>query len=146
MSVTTLAFDVEKGKYVLDLRMFLDDFMVVTQGGSEADYGPNELFQKPSKSSIKKYVAENLRLEVNGSSIPLKVSKIKFEELTIYVAFQMNQVPVPSEIKEIVAEDTIFVDHFANQRNVIHIELPNQRRRSLLFNAHYREASVLLER
>ncbi len=144
MSVTTLSYDPERGDYLLDLRMFLDDFLVVTVGGSESDYQPNSIFKKPSKSSIKQYLSKNLKISVNGKALDLKVDKIKFEDLVIYVTFDVNELPEPDIIYGIEATDTIFVDEFVNQRNVLHIELPNRKRRSLLFNSHYRNASLNL--
>ncbi len=142
MSVTTLSYDEVDQRYTLDLRMFLDDFMVVTQGGVENDYQANSLMKKPSKSTIRTYLADNLKISINGTSIPLKVDKIRLEELTIYVIFEIKDLPSPDKIKDIYATDTIFVDQFVNQRNVIHIELPTRKRRSLLFNAYHRNGSI----
>ena len=142
LSVTTLAYDSEKGKYSLDLRMFFDDFMVVTRGGVEEDYHPSTLPNKPSRNDIKNYLAANLKIAINGTPIDLKVEKVAFEELTIYVRFKLANIPTPDMITGIDATDTIFVDKFVNQRNVIHIELPERKRRSLLFNAYHRKGSI----
>lgn len=142
MSVATLAYDQGKQTYSLDLRMFLDDFMVVTQGGEESDYQVNSFVKKPSKALIKTYLADHFSFEINGDTLAMKVRKISFEELTIFVVFEVNDLPPPDEIKGIKAVDTIFVDRFANQRNVIHIELPEKKRRSLLFNAYHRDGSL----
>ena len=142
MSVSTLCYDVDKAKYLLDLRMFFDDFMVVNFGGAEADYQPNSILKRPSKGLIEDYVLQNLSIIVDGEIVKLKIDKIKFEELTIYITFELSTLKAPAEIESIIVKDTIFVDRFVNQRNVLHIELPNQSRRSLLFNAHQREEEI----
>ncbi len=142
MSVSTLSYDVDKAKYLLDLRMFFDDFMVVNFGGAEADYQPNSILKRPSKGLIEDYVLQNLSIIVDGEIVTLKIDKIKFEELTIYITFELSTLKAPAEIESIIVKDTIFVDRFVNQRNVLHIELPNQSRRSLLFNAHQREEEI----
>jgi hypothetical protein len=139
MSVANLTYDADKQRYQLDLRMFMDDFLVVT-GALEPDANPfGDIISAPSKNSVKTYLADHLFIFFNGAQVQLKVDKIKIEELTIYVTFEVNAEITPPNITEIRVEDTIYVDEFVNQRNMIHISLPGKKKKSLLFNQYQRE-------
>jgi hypothetical protein len=139
MSVANLSYDDSNKTYLLDLRMFLDDFLVVS-GGLPAGVNPyGKILSAPSKSDIRDYLAKHLIIYFNDQPILLKVEKIKTEDLTIHISFEIeNDIP-PDAITQIRVEDTIFVDVFFNQRNIIHISLPGKKKRSLLFNQHQRE-------
>ncbi len=142
MSVTNLGYDLKKGRYQVDLRMFLDDFLDVQ--GQLPPSGPlgQSMLVAPTKASVKSYVADHLEITLNDRPVALEVDKVKIEELTIFVTFKVKDAVPPSEIVRIKVRDSIFVDKFANQRNIIHIELPDRRRRSLLFNTHQREEEI----
>ncbi|NND34061.1 MAG: hypothetical protein HKN76_15840 [Saprospiraceae bacterium] len=139
MSVANLTYDQERGQYQLDLRMFMDDFLVVT-GVIDDDASPyGELLVAPTKNSVKKYLAEHFFIFFNGKSLNLKVDKVKIEELTIYVTFDIDTDIFPKELREVKIADTIYADQFINQRNIVHINLPGKKRKSLLFNQYQRE-------
>ncbi len=136
MSVANLSYDESNERYELDLRMYIDDFLVVSGLlENEYQYRPS-LASVPSKKMVANYVEENFKIRVNGRDIELEVHRVKFEELTIYVTFRMMDIVQPESIETIEVQDSIFVDRFVNQRNVIHVEIPGIRRRSLLFNKH----------
>jgi len=142
MSVANLHYDAEEGEYQLDLRMFIDDYLVVTGVlESESSYQPS-LSLVPSKRSVRDYLSEHLFISINGEALQLKVDKVKVEELTILVVFKAEHQIPPDDIISISAEDTIFVDEFINQRNIIHFDFPDKSRRSLLFNQYEREATL----
>lgn len=142
MSVANLQYDAEEGEYHLDLRMFIDDYLVVTGVlESESSYQPS-LSLVPSKRSVRDYLSEHLFISINGEALQLKVDKVKVEELTILVVFKAEHQIPPDDIISISAEDTIFVDEFINQRNIIHFDFPDKSRRSLLFNQYEREATL----
>lgn len=139
MSVANLTYDADKQQYMLDLRMFMDDFLVVT-GALEPDANPfGDLIAAPSKNDVKTYLADHLIMFFNGTQVQLKVDKVKIEELTIYVILDIKTDLLPQAITEIRVEDTIYADEFVNQRNMIHISLPGKKRKSLLFNSYRRE-------
>lgn len=143
MSVANLSYDDSNETYLLDLRMFLDDFLVVS-GALPADVNPyGKILSTPSKSEIRDYLAKHFTVYFNDQLIELKVEKIKTEELTIHITFKIESTIPPDAITQIRVEDTIFVDVFFNQRNIIHISLPGKKKRSLLFNQHQREGVAI---
>jgi hypothetical protein len=139
MSVANLSYDVSKKSYFLDLRMFLDDFLVVS-GDLPADANPfGQVLSVPSKSEVRDYLARHLIIYFNDQLIEVKADKVKTEDLTIYVTFAIKTDLLPEAITRIRIEDTIYTDVFANQRNIVHIDLPGKQRKSLLFNRYQRE-------
>lgn len=139
MSVANLSYDESRERYELDLRMYIDDFMVVSGIlEHESQYKPS-LTSVPSKSMVAAYVEENFKISINNQELDLEVHRIKFEELTIYVTFKIKEIVEPGHIESIEVKDSIFVDRFVNQRNVIHVEIPGLKRRSLLFNKYQQE-------
>lgn len=139
MSVANLTYDEARERYELDLRMYIDDFLVVSGIlEHESQYRPS-LTSVPSKSVVAAYVEENFKITVNDQELDLEVHRIKFEELTIYVTFKIKDIVEPGRINTIEVKDSIFVDRFVNQRNIIHVEIPGLRRRSLLFNKYQQE-------
>jgi len=142
MSVANLHYDVEEEKYQLDLRMFIDDYLVVTGVlESESNYQPS-LTMVPTKKSVRDYLSQHLFISINGKALQLKVDQVKVEELTIFVVFKAEHQIPPDEITSISVKDTIFVDEFISQRNVIHFDFPDKSRRSLLFNQYEREGTL----
>lgn len=142
MSVANLHYDVEEEKYQLDLRMFIDDYLVVTGVlESESNYQPS-LIMVPTKKSVRDYLSQHLFISINGKALQLKVDQVKVEELTIFVVFKAEHQIPPDEITSISVKDTIFVDEFISQRNVIHFDFPDKSRKSLLFNQYEREATL----
>ncbi len=139
MSVANLSYDESRERYELDLRMYIDDFMVVSGIlEHESQYKPS-LTSVPSKSMVAAYVEENFKISINNQELDLEVHRIKFEELTIYVTFKIKEIVEPGHIESIEVKDSIFVDRFVNQRNIIHVEIPGLKRRSLLFNKYQQE-------
>lgn len=142
MSVANLSYDESRERYELDLRMYIDDFMVVSGIlEHESQYKPS-LTSVPSKSMVAAYVEENFKISINNQELDLEVHRIKFEELTIFVTFKIKDIVEPGHIETIEVKDSIFVDRYVNQRNVIHVEIPGSRRRSLLFNKYQQEGTI----
>lgn len=145
MSVANLSYDESRERYELDLRMYIDDFLVVSGIlEHESQYRPS-LTSVPSKSVVAAYVEENFKISINDVALDLEVHRIKFEELTIYVTFKIKDIVKPGNIDTIEVKDSIFVDRFVNQRNVIHVEIPGVRRRSLLFNKYQQEGILTFD-
>ncbi len=142
MSVANLHYDLETAQYTLDLRMFVDDYLVATGVLSEESKYHPSLALRPNKSSVKAYLQDHLSISFNGQLLDLKVDRVKLEELTIFVIFKPIEALPPNAITTITAEDTIFVDHFFNQRNVLHFDFPDRARRSLLFNQYQRDGMI----
>ncbi|MDH3649888.1 MAG: hypothetical protein OEQ53_09400, partial [Saprospiraceae bacterium] len=81
-----------------------------------------------------------LNLSLNGVVQELKFGKMKVEELTVYVVYLVKSDLAPSTITQIDVTNTVLVDEFTNQRNVVHVELPDKKRKSMLFNRYHRTA------
>jgi hypothetical protein len=139
MSVANLSYDPIKKEYLLDLRMFLDDYLVVTGALPENANPFGEILASPTKNEVRNYLADHFKIYFNNDLVDQKVEKVKTEELTIHVIFSIKTSLAPDDIKTVKVEDTIYADEFVNQRNIIHINLPGKSKRSLLFNQYERE-------
>ena len=118
--------------------MFMDDFLVVT-GVLEPDANPfGDLLVAPSKRNVKNYLADHLFISFNEVPVELIIDKVKIEELTIFVTYHIDAEILPGDLTKVKVEDTIYADEFVNQRNIIHINLPGKKRKSLLFNQFQR--------
>ncbi|MBK8502545.1 MAG: hypothetical protein IPL46_10205 [Saprospiraceae bacterium] len=139
MSVANLSYDPIKKEYLLDLRMFLDDFLVVTGALPENANPFGQMLASPTKNEVRTYLADHFKIYFNNDLVEQKVDKVKIEELTIHVTIIIKSSLDPEAIKSIKVLDTIYADEFINQRNIIHINLPGKSKKSLLFNRYERE-------
>jgi hypothetical protein len=142
MSVANLNYDPVNKEYLLDLRMFLDDFLVVTGALPENANPFGQMLASPTKNEVRNYLADHFKIYFNGNPVEQKVDKVKIEELTIHVTMIMKSSLDPDVIKSIKVLDTIYADVFVNQRNIIHLNLPGKSKKSLLFNRYEREETA----
>lgn len=140
--MANLTYDKEKGVYELDIRMFIDDFLVAVGTTDQTDIPFGSITTLPSKREVRSYVSEHFSLKFNNAPVPLKVDKIKMEEITIFVTLKVETGAHPDDLHSIEIVDSIYVDTFINQRNVVHISLPGRKRSSHLFNHYQRQKLV----
>jgi hypothetical protein len=143
MSVASLSYDEKRNEYIVDVRMFIDDFMVATDSSLDRSSNIDLTLLKPRKSDVRDYVSSQISIVINGQIQTLVFEKMKIEELTVLAIFRIKSDITPSEINRIDVTDTILVDEFINQRNICHIEIPGKKRKSLLFNQYYRENEII---
>ena len=142
MSVANLTYDEKKAEYHLDIRMYMDDFLVATNPELETTPNIDFTLLVPSKSNVRAYLEEHLEVIFNDQVQPMKFAKMKIEELTVYVEYTIKNNIIVSSLNKIQVKDSVLVDKFSNQRNVVHVELPGKKRKTLLFNSHYRELEI----
>lgn len=145
MSVANLTYDRSKKEYTIDLRMFLDDYLVITGSLKHENNPYGQILSTPSKGEIRDYLNSHFKIYFNDQLVELKIGKVRTEEVTIHVVIEIKTELAPEQIKEVKVEDTIYVDRFINQRNVIHISLPDKSKKSLLFNKYQRVLSAVWE-
>jgi len=139
MSVCNFHFDADKGNYILDLRFFADDFLVSLEKSISRS---GVSLMDPSEVMVKSYLKDHLAVFFNGQEQKIRFVKMKKEELTIYAILQIKTDIKPDQITSIKVIDTILVDDFINQRNMFHVEIPGQKRRTLLFNFDQKEQTL----
>lgn len=142
MSVGSLTYDLKRQEYLVDLRMFLDDYLVIMGSLQEENNPYGQILSTPSKGEIRDYLGQHLRFYFNNKPVEMKIDKVKREELTIHVAISIKSEIPPVDLQNIQVEDTIYVDRFVNQRNLIHINLPDKSKKSLLFNRYQRSLTA----
>ncbi len=142
MSVANLSYDAEKAQYVLDLRVFVDDYLVV-MGVIESEYNYDESIAfLPRKSDVRKYLAKHFQLFFNGENVSVQVDKVRTEEMTVYISLKVAETYQPDLVSRVEVHNTVFVEEFSNQRNVLHVDFPGQRRKTILCNKYYPKGEV----
>ncbi|MBX2815969.1 MAG: hypothetical protein KTR24_08225 [Saprospiraceae bacterium] len=142
MSVAHLTH-LDSTSYEIELRIFIDDLIVGTGGKLPSRPTPwSEVAPKAKK--VDTYLSSRLALSINDQSIDWNFDHMEVEEIAVACYLRFECAYLPEEITRIEATNSILVDNFVEQRNVLHIELPNSRRRSLLFNTHERSSDLLM--
>jgi len=139
MSVANLNYDESQKVYQIDLRMFIDDYLEVIGVAPEPGSPYVSLKLKPLKKDVKKYLDQHLFIYFNGELIPLKLSSFKLDDFTIQVTYVLESDLTPNQVEQIKVVDTIYLDEFSSQRNIIHVNFPGRSRKSLVFNTNQRE-------
>ncbi len=139
MSVANLNYDESTKEYQIDLRMFIDDYLTVTGVAPEPGSPYVSLRMKPLKKDVRKYLEQHLLIYFNGEPITLKLKSFKLDASTIQVSYILESDLSPPQIDRMKVVDTIYLDDFANQRNIIHVNFPGRPRKSLLFSTNQRE-------
>lgn len=142
MSVANFTYLEEKRIYQFDIRLYIDDLIMATEGELPNAINVDWSMIAPGKAVVRSYLDEHLKISLNGTEEELKFSKMKVEELTVHVIFTIKSEVIPSFVKTIDITDTVLVDEFVNQRNIVHIELPGKKRKSVLFNRFHRTGSA----
>lgn len=127
---------------MVDVRMFIDDFLVATDSSLSLTSNVDFTMLKPRKSSVRDYISKHVEVIINGETQVLEFDKMKIEELTVLAILQFKSDIPPAEIAQLKVTTTVLVDTFPNQRNIFHVELPGKKRKSLLFNQYYRENEI----
>lgn len=142
MSVAILTYDKETSKYEIELRIFIDDLIVGTGGKLPTKSVPWSTVA-PKKNKVQDYLTDQFSISLNGVQQDLQFLDMKVEELTVAVKLGFASDLLPAEITHLSSKDSILTSTFVNQRNVLHIDLPDKARRSLLFNAHQQVVQIV---
>lgn len=143
MSVAHLTY-VDGSEYQIELRMFIDDLIIGTGGKLPMDPTPwSEV--APASRKVKKYLENHFKIKINDLDCVLTFQRMEVEQIAVVAYLSLQGPNLPTDIETVEAINSILVDDFENQRNIVHIELPKTARKSLLFNAHEREAKAVIK-
>lgn len=78
---------------------------------------------------LKKYFSENVKVSVNGKSIPLTFLGKETEDDIILCYYTL---PAKNVVKKISVKNTTLLESFKDQQNIIHININNNRKSLLL--------------
>ena len=120
ISVCEIEFDQESKSLEMTHRIFLDDLesaLVSWSGDQSVDvYNPKD--EKELKELIGKYLLENFTVKVNGSNEKIVFIGSELEDDIMYCYLELPKV---KKLQSIHILNTILMDKFDDQINMVHI-------------------------
>ena len=110
------------------ITFFMDDF------GDAARY--NEYADKINRGKmtvedfILQHLQEKLKFKVNGKSMKYSIEETEsnFPAVTCYMQFKNP----PSEVQTLEVENTLLLDHFNDQKNMVHLRIAGKKEGSMI--------------
>ncbi|MGV3460026.1 MAG: DUF6702 family protein [Flavobacterium sp.] len=139
VGVFQLEYVPAKKQVQLTSRLFVDDI----EATLNKKYGKRFYFTSKqelpeAEDYLKKYLAEKMEISING-----KVQPVKFigRELEDDVLICYYTIAAPAEVKSIKVSNSILMESFGEQQNIIHAKI-NGNRKSLLLTNDKREGTL----
>lgn len=125
MSVTEVVFSEEKKAFEVKVYLFTDDLTATLTGD------PNAAL--PSNKTIGEYISQHFELSVNGSKQSLSFQSIRQKNDQVLATFST---PVfAQKIKKIKVKNSLLVEKFREQTNMVYAILPGKGRETQMLNA-----------
>lgn len=125
MSVTEVVYTSEKKAFEVKVYLFIDDLTATLTGD------PNAAL--PASKSIGDYVLKHFDLSVNGSKQALSFQSIRQKNDQVLATFST---PVfKQKISKINVKNSLLIEKFREQTNMVYALLPNKGRETKILNA-----------
>jgi hypothetical protein len=131
---STALFKIEhnapKKRLEITARIFVDDLNVAiaTKFKRKSNIGSN-LETEEDLVFLKKYMAEKLLVIVNGKPISIEFLSKETENNVLICYFNGNNIP---KIKTFEIKNSVLIDEFENQQNIVHLKINNKKQTLLL--------------
>lgn len=125
MSVTEVVFSEEKKSFEVKFYLFTDDLTATLTG--------DPLAPLPAQTNISNYILKHFELSVNGSKQVLTFQSIRQKNDQVLATFST---PVFNQkIKKINVKNSLLIEKFKEQTNMVYALLPGKGRETELLNA-----------
>ena len=139
VSVTEIEHNEKNQSLQVISRVFTDDFEKVLKTRFDPGIRLGKEVETPGiNSQIEKYLSQRFAVEVDGK--PLQVKFIGKEYENDMILFYI-EIPNVKEIKKIKVKNTLLLDMFEEQKNLIHVEFKGKTKSLIL--ADGKESDVL---
>ncbi|WP_157632637.1 DUF6702 family protein [Cochleicola gelatinilyticus] len=130
VSITKIEYVEEKESLQIITQIFIDDVEDVLQ----KRYDPNvSLATKKEREAdielLTKYILQKLKIKVNGELVELKYIGKEYDIDIVKSYFEIKGV---KNIKNIEIDNTVLMDLFEEQQNIIHLKTASKRRSLIL--------------
>ncbi len=120
------------------ITFFMDDF------GAAADY--NAYVDKINRGKmtvddfILQHLEEKLKIKVNGKTMKYAIQETEsnFPAVTCYMQFKSP----PKEVQSFEIENTLLLEHFDDQKNMVHLRIAGKKEGSMILNKKKKRAAV----
>jgi len=121
-----------KKQVQLTSRLFIDD----VEKTLNAKYGKKFYFSSKhelpeAEEYLKKYLAEKMKVSINGKVQPVKFLAREMEDDVLICYFT---IPSPNDVKSVKVTNSILMESFSEQQNIIHVNKNGNRKSLLLTN------------
>lgn len=125
MSVTEVMFSEEKKAFEVKVYLFTDDLTATLTGN------PNSAL--PNNSLIGDYILRHLELNVNGSKQTLSFQAMRQKNDQVLATF--TTLVFKQKIKTIQVKNSLLIEKFREQTNMVYALMPGKGRETQLLNA-----------
>lgn len=128
-AVFTIEHSVKKQQLQMTARIFVDDLEVALKKKYGKSFYLGTSTESPeAKVFLQKYLSEKIVLEANGNAVPLKFIAKEMEDdiIICYCTF-----PVAAPIRSLEMKNTVLMEVFPDQQNIVHANI-NRNKKSLL--------------
>lgn len=130
VSVTEIEYNEKTGSLQIISRVFIDDFEDLLKKRYDPEVVLGSNFESPNaKEYIKKYTEQKLELNVDGKPVKLNYLGKEYENDMLVLYLEVPQVP---QFKKIRVKNTILMDMFEEQKNLIHVAYKNKTKSLIL--------------
>lgn len=128
-----------KKQVQLTARLFVDDVekTLNKKYGKRFYFGSKQELEG-AEEYLKRYLAEKMEISLNGKVQPVKFLAREMEDDVLICYFT---IPAQNEVKSIRVSNTILMESFSEQQNIIHAKI-NGNRKSLLLTNDKKEGTL----
>lgn len=143
MSVCEITYNADQGEYELDFRIFLDDFSEAMENElTQSNTSFSHTAMKPSIVMIGRYVRSHFNLVINGESQTIRTKSVDLEGIAIHLVLKTKKAIAPTSVHNMLIENSILVDDFPNQRNIVHLFWPGEKKKTVMFGDFKRKEVI----
>jgi hypothetical protein len=130
VSTTNLEYVPEEKSVQIITKIFIDD----VENAIKERYGVETSLDtkketKADREFLKKYILQKLQVKVNGKEEDMSYLGVEYDIDIVKAYIEINGV---RNLKSLEIENTVLMDMFEEQQNIIHIKTPKMRRSIIL--------------
>jgi len=130
LSLTEVNYNKTEKSLHITMRLFIDDL----EKSLESNFNKKFKLDTPQENIktnnyISYYLNKNFKINVNGKQLNINFLGKEYENNVVYFYIEIDSVP---KIKSITVQNTILMDEFDTQQNIIKLNMNNQKRTMIL--------------
>lgn len=123
VSVTEIEYNAQAESLQIISRVFIDDFEDVLKKRYDKSITLGENESSGIDVHIKKYLEQKLQIEVNAKPVAAKYLGKEYENDMVIFYLEVENV---EDLKTIQVKNTVLMDLYEEQKNLIHVEYQNK--------------------
>jgi hypothetical protein len=130
ISLTQINYNPTEKSLHITMRLFIDDLEKSLEANFNEKFNldtPNE--NKKTSKYIAYYLNSNFEIKVNDKKLNIKFLGKEYEDNVVYFYIEIDSVPV---IKSIAVQNTMLMNTFETQQNIIKLNMNNQKKTMIL--------------